>query len=351
MSELLNTNDNRATIRWKLLTSVSALALAAYVSSTGIARAEDADHPPIWIELGGQAAWNQTGQDAFLSPLVPVSPPPFEVASPATLERPASVSWNGNAAISFEPVRSDWKLSAAIVYGRSSRKQSVTEQTQQPNYLPNGAYAAFRYIQARSGESHAILDFQAGRDFGLGAAVSSSVNLGVRYVQFNAGRNTLIQSQPTNVQTWKPRQKVKAVLAEEEKFSGIGPSISWDANAAIAGNTNDGELGIDWGINAAVLFGRQSVRGHHQTTKVYYTATYAKSVFRNTAPLNRGKQVIVPNIGGFAGVSWRYPNAKISLGYRADMFFGAMDGGIDTRKSENVGFYGPFASVSIGLGG
>jgi hypothetical protein len=37
--------------------------------------------------------------------------------------------------------------------------------------------------------------------------------------------------------------------------------------------------------------------------------------------------------------------------YRADFFFGAMDGGIDTAKKENVGFYGPFATISIGLGG
>lgn len=44
-------------------------------------------------------------------------------------------------------------------------------------------------------------------------------------------------------------------------------------------------------------------------------------------------------------------NFKLSLGYRADFFFGAIDGGIDARKSETVGFYGPFASIGIGLGG
>jgi hypothetical protein len=29
----------------------------------------------------------------------------------------------------------------------------------------------------------------------------------------------------------------------------------------------------------------------------------------------------------------------------------AIDGGIDTRKSETLGFYGQFASVSVGIGG
>jgi hypothetical protein len=58
---------------------------------------------------------------------------------------------------------------------------------------------------------------------------------------------------------------------------------------------------------------------------------------------------VVPNIGGFAGVSLKFPNAKISFGYRADLFLGAMDGGIDTRDSRDRMFYGPFASIAVGL--
>ena len=69
------------------------------------------------------------------------------------------------------------------------------------------------------------------------------------------------------------------------------------------------------------------------------------------ADRNRARNVTIPNIGGFAGISFKYADAKLALGYRADLFFNAMDGGIDTRKSENVGFYGPFATVSVGLGG
>ena len=42
----------------------------------------------------------------------------------------------------------------------------------------------------------------------------------------------------------------------------------------------------------------------------------------------RDRTVVVPNLGGFAGVSWRLPTAKLSFGYRADFFFGAIDGGL-----------------------
>ncbi len=65
----------------------------------------------------------------------------------------------------------------------------------------------------------------------------------------------------------------------------------------------------------------------------------------------RSRSVTVPNIGAFAGFSVKYPNAKLSFGYRADFFFGAMDGGIDARKTYDRSFYGPYASISIGLGG
>jgi hypothetical protein len=40
-----------------------------------------------------------------------------------------------------------------------------------------------------------------------------------------------------------------------------------------------------------------------------------------------------------------------SAGYRADFFFNAMDGGNDARRSEKIGNYGPFVTISFGLGG
>jgi iron complex outermembrane receptor protein len=115
-------------------------------------------------------------------------------------------------------------------------------------------------------------------------------------------------------------------------------------------------------VNAALLFGRQKAQTHHQTTAQYHPHS---GFFPGTRPVERTtlyqnpatpdhmriKSVIVPNIGAFAGLSFRYAAAKVSFGYRADLFFNAMDGGIDTANKENVGFYGPFASVSVGLGG
>lgn len=65
---------------------------------------------------------------------------------------------------------------------------------------------------------------------------------------------------------------------------------------------------------------------------------------------NADRSMTVPNVGSLAGLSWRVRDCKVSLRYRADIFFNAIDGGIDARKSENRGFFGPYASISIGLG-
>jgi hypothetical protein len=65
--------------------------------------------------------------------------------------------------------------------------------------------------------------------------------------------------------------------------------------------------------------------------------------------IDRSRTVTVPNIGGYLGASMRYHNGKVSLGYRADTFFDAMDGGEQTAKSYNRGFYGPYLNVSLGL--
>jgi len=124
----------------------------------------------------------------------------------------------------------------------------------------------------------------------------------------------------------------------------------------LIGNPDAGAVTFDWGLNGAVLFGRQHVTGSHETMAHHGSRQHNSGALPTLYPTvshntSRSRSVVVPNIGGFAGFSLRFPNAKVSLGYRVDAFFGAMDGGIDTRKTYDRDFYGPFATISIGLGG
>jgi|HubBroStandDraft_2_1064218.scaffolds.fasta_scaffold53114_2 hypothetical protein len=352
MSERINTHDNRATIRWKLLTGASTLVLTACIAHVSIAKAEDATQPMFWITLGGQFAQQKNDEEVFVPPFMLASP--FGGAAHAGLEKAPPTMWDESAALTFRPDDSDWVFSAAIQFGKTSRSENRDQHISHVPY--KYFYKAYQNPSSHSSEGHTILDFQAGKDVGLGSFGnhgSSIFSAGVRIAQFNSRNHAEIKSQPTNC-GYCVYYRFYASFDGRRSFNGIGPSLSWDGSSLIAGNPSGGGISLDWGVNGAALFGKQKMFERHQTTKNHVTHSrfHDTNVYQNTpTPVSRSKNAIVPNLGGFAGVSFRYANAKVTLGYRADMFFGAIDGGIAARKSEDRGFYGPFASVSVGIGG
>lgn len=410
MSELINKHSAGNGLRRHLLTTASALVLVA--CRTLSAAADEADHhPSIWIELGGQLE-RQTGQgDVYPVPFVAAYPDSFafEPVSPIHLERPSLYSNGFEGSISFEPDRSNWVLSASVRYGRSGRNNDIhqgrniteVEQfTRYPRYdYANGGWLLprtgtfikslyeFGGTQVQQSESHTVVDFSAGKDVGLGMlgrGSSSLLSLGVRFAQFVSKSSTTIHARPDAIFTdpcgaataayfapifpshdfkfcfpGSPTNHIRSAHSESYRnFRGIGPSISWKASVPVLGNPDDEALMVDWGVNAAVLFGRQRASGVHQTSGRYYGLNgiigsngFPPTQYTRVAPFNRSRSVIVPNVGGLIGASLKFPNAKISLGYRGDFFFGAMDTSFDTRKTKTVGFYGPFATISFGLGG
>ena len=403
MSELINAKTDRNDLRRHLLTTVSALALIGSLSAAPDAKADDADRPTVWVELGGQLEQMQGGQEPFApSALTAAMPPTF--LSLQNAQKPLLFSYGGEGAVSFEPEGSDWVFSASIRYGRSNGARQHHQITpngkvyfdlKTPFTFVHSLYpmsrVKFEDLDAKQNEAHTVVDFQAGKDVGLGIFGhhgSSVLSGGIRFAQFTSKSSVNLHMEPdlqypvptapiTNVTGFRSWYLAKvhfhddALLANSERsFRGFGPSLAWKASAPFVGNSDRGEIALDWGANAAILFGRQKANGHHQTTVLSYYKTaqsrnhihgyvIGAAVFgtvsviphNNAAPINRARTVIVPNLGGFAGLSFQRANAKVSFGYRADFFFGAMDGGIDTAKKENRGFYGPFASVSVGLGG
>ena len=413
MSELINSRDNRATIRWKLLTSASALALTAYVSSASIAGAEDTDHPQVWIELGAQLERASGGDSAYTAPFF--SHLDASIQSPAAIVNELSGSLGPEGKISFQPEGSDWIFSASIRYGRAKSKRSTLEHTKAGelhvvtpyivrSYYTSGGIQYYRqrakccntysstpskanFAGARSNheERHTILDFQAGKDVGLGLFGQQSTSVlgaGVRFAQFQSKMDASVKAradlQRYNAwnrpgysyflgaypQKYRPATRFKAYSltagsARDTKL--IGPSISWNASATLAGNSDTSELTFDWGVNGAILFGKQKASTHHQSSGNQFYKKYNSARHIPTAGYSsiydhprvdhiRSRSVTVPNVGGMAGFSIKFPNAKVSIGYRADYFFGAMDGGWDTYKSQTRSFMGPFASISVGLG-
>lgn len=351
MSELIQKHDDRATIRWKLLTGVSALALVAYVASAGVAKAEDASRPLVWLELDGQFAKQKNNVDVYAPPFLAFSP--FDASSNLDLQKGRANIWDKGIAMSFRPHGSDWILSGSIRYGKSGRNEDRNHLTSHAS-VPFGWYNAFQNFAAQSDEGHTIVDFRVGKDVGLGkfgSGGSSVLSAGIRIAQFNSRTHTDIKSQPTNCNAYCRYDRFYETFAARRQFKGIGPAVSWNDSVNIAGNSADGAISLDWGVNGALLFGRQRMSEHHQTKMNSWYYSFIRGGYQHPlASISRSKKVTVTNLGGFAGISWRYPVAKITMGYRADYFFGVLDGGIATAKKEDRAFYGPFASISVGIG-
>jgi len=383
MSELMNVKNGECSFRRHLLTSVSALALLASATMHDAKAADDADRPTVWIELGGEMD-HVTGQGNAYSPdfLTNYSSSSIlqQRLTPVEAQNPPPFSFGGEGKISFQPDDSNWVFSASVRYGRSNNTKRVDHQTTNLHYrkYENGAYLPSKGILSQEKfvdshvshrESQAILDFTAGKDVGLGMFSrdgSSVLSLGVRIAQFSTRSTDDIRARPdlrflvvpssaapTRFNAGAYFHTYHAYESASRGFRGIGPSIAWNGSAAIIGNPQNGEIALDWGANAAILFGRQKASTRHFETGHYVMRSNGSQiVYQNPSHgRNISRTVTVPNIGGFAGFSFNFVSAKVSLGYRADLFFNAMDVGIDARKSATLGFYGPFASVSVGLGG
>lgn len=373
----------RQELRWRLLTTVSAVSLlvSVYGSDEAIGADQTSGRPTVWIEFGGQMERASGQGDVFVPAFLAAnaSSAVLQPTTPVQAQRPSKFSFGGEGKISIQPESSDWVFSAALRYGRSGNVKHVHHQTPRAfvsHYISSsgapGTYittvANFADTLVKRSESHAVLDFSVGRDVGVGMfgkPGSSILSFGVRFAQFTSKESMDLRARPDLQIKYFPSAQATgrfpfpyfhtyhATGQASRSFHGMGPAVSWSGSLPVIGHSENSEITFDWGANAAILFGRQRTRtGHQETARYWHKGKYYSTVYQNPlANRSDNRFVTVPNIGGFAGASWHAGNFKASVGYRADFFFGAIDGGIDTRKSETLGFYGPFATISYGLGG
>lgn len=385
MAELIQDKSRVGKNRFWLLSTVSILAASnAVCAFEAIGAESEAETPSVWVEIGGQLERVNGGLSVFSPSFLEGGDPELSIAP---LGRASRYSNGAQLGIEIKPAQSSWLFAASLRYGRSNSARHVHHETQpgpmqqyRPPisippyiYLPSQHYTFTPYTRrfveatAKHNETHAVLDFQVGRDVGIGLFGkdgSSILNFGVRLAQFTAKSNSAVYGDvnyeakynrldPTERQTYAAFSDIK------HSFIGVGPLISLNASTSVLGNRETMDVTFDFGLNAAVLFGRQKTDAQIQTSShyLYYPRKYgdpdrpAAGSHTIRSHSIRTRSIVVPNVGGMAGVSFRYDNAKLSLGYRADFFLGAMDGGIDTRKTYDRNFYGPFATLTVGLGG
>jgi len=384
-------NIARGTARNHLLATASSMVLICSICGGGPALG--ADRPTLWLELDGSIGNIQDLTSDIglpLGPMVPTSGLTGPLAEKMNFAR----AYTNDAKIMFQPDNSDWVFSASIRYGRSHTASKISQalapiattsfvsyQFTYPFYpssnktrvRPAAVSSEKLNGDMKSAESHLILDFEAGKDLGLGLFghdSTSVVSAGVRFAHFATSRkvNGFQQTQGIDFQTsyfrtyrWpgygtRRRELWDTISANggaTSSFKGLGPSIQWEASAPLWGNVQGG-LSLDWGANAAILFGKQEKKIHHQSSSEMHCAGSGcpahSAIYTSAGGAHDSRTVSVPNIGGFVGLSLKVPRAKFSVGYRADLFVNAIDVGFATRKSSNLLFHGPFASLSFGIG-
>lgn len=144
MSELIS-NETHGHISKHLLATVSALALTAYIASATVAKAEDANRPTVWVELGGQMEFLQGMSRPFTAPFMSVEPFATPEGADYVVEpnaynpdifeknqRPVRRAFGLEGKVLFQPEESDWTFSAAIRYGRAQTNRQAHEQGPSP---------------------------------------------------------------------------------------------------------------------------------------------------------------------------------------------------------------------------
>jgi len=394
MSELHNVQNKKNDIRLGLLATTSAFVLAACVTSGQEAVA--ADRPVMWLE-GGWQFESMTGQnDLLVPPLDGLATTGFQATPTAAnflgqgaggfpsftdIENVLGHSSGAEGNISFQPKESSWVFNISARYGRTRSQKSflgrqeidgepafVTTALFNNRYLKTPHYTNYDVQSISNTESHIIVDFKVGRDVGLGLfgeKTESVISVGARYVQMSSASKGHSYAVPavafyhvkTSIAGLKYaigayHQSSVTLLQRSSSFQALGPSLSWSNTTDLVGHPEDGQIGLDWGANVAVLFGRQKVKINYSTeANLFHGGTAPYRSQHKTIDRTQSHNVAVPNLGGFAALSYRFTNAKLSMGYRADFFFGAMDGGLDTHRSMTTGYHGPYATISIGLGG
>ena len=200
MSELITTPTSRAGLRWQLLATVSAVAVAAAFPAQSAA-ATETDRPTVWIE-GGWHFDDVTGtNDPFVVPLdSEIRAAGF--SSPSDVQRALAKAYGAEGSISFQPNHTDWVFSISARYGRVHTGRNVHQEKPLSGPLLKKTFLDGRgtisytptltgYVQqkADNNESHTIVDFQVGKDLGiglLGRGTDSVISFGARYAQFSS---------------------------------------------------------------------------------------------------------------------------------------------------------------------
>jgi outer membrane receptor protein involved in Fe transport len=332
---------------------------------------------PLTVEIGGMIQ----RQDAPYASLTPSFSNSFKGALDPAQAQGRNLDWGDgrSVALIYSPAGAQWNVSASYRIGRTNgtdknlvfklgakgciASQALCATSTNPKYYFNG----YNYsdVTVTNREEHHIVDFGVGRDVGLGMGVESRIGGGLRY----ANLQSKSRLQMWGVPDWYvPAQYAffkyshnthyKADLSTTREFTGLGPTLSWDAAKRLWGGDN-GRLDLDWSLTGGVLFGKQKASFKGTESSAYFSGKYYSPGLSQvgptqsigTTPSARSKSVTVPLVDLSLGLSYEIQRVKVGAGYRWERYFNVLDAGYAEHKDVDRTIDGPYFKIAVGFGG
>jgi len=293
-------------MRMVLLAGVSATAIL-----TATANAEtlgpSQGQGKLWLELSGVGPfWYASDKDNY---------------SLITIKPKYGMMLSGE--IGYQFAESPYSIALRVGHGWS-KKRSASFFVASSYYISSGTI--------NNKEKLTFLDFEVGRDVGLGNANGKlRIHAGLRVASFRSKENG----------NWYYSSGISSFSSSgsfkvHRKFTGIGPRLGFNSLTPISEN-----LALRLDAAGALLFGKR------KTTAIGTYVTPFCSSF--TTGMRRSKSTVVPNISAFAGFAWMpasVPGMTVSLGYSVDAYFNVVEtwNGTSLRKSDRI-IHGPKLSI------
>lgn len=293
-------------LRYALLVTVSVLSFSAVAP-----RAQAADLParkssPELVVAAASTCWASVEGDYLLRTgnkttygFIGVPQLLGARASPVTIK--GGSGYGGQLGFGCRPALSAWDYAAFVRYSGTNRKRgvnaigiSITSSSRSPSAGFVGT--------TRNRERHLVLDFQVGRDLGIGGGPDTSLKVtgGIRYANFKSTTKGTFFDSSNSTQLFP--------FKDTSRTWAVGPRLGLEGQSGLGNG-----FGLDYGAGISALYADRR--------------------------LNIGRDLLVNNINSFAraktgfllgldaNVAITYKistNAKFSLGYRADYYANAV---------------------------
>ena len=337
---------------------------------------------PLTIEIGGQVQ----RQDAPYADLTPAPAASFTGALGAGEAQNRNLDWGDGREVrlTYALPGEPWRIAAGYRFGRTNG----TDQTLAFAFADEGCagtyaqcdqaiqmgytgepffFKAYNYsdVTVMNREEHTVVDFDVGRDVGMGLGFDSSARVGLRYADLQSTTHMLFFGAanwdiPEQFALFKYSHNThyKSDISSLREFKGAGPTLSWDAGARLWGQ-DKGHVDLEWSLTGGALFVKQKALFAGTETSAYFSGKYfnrevlqsGPTVDITNTPAARSKSVTVPLVDLSLGLAFEARRVKVGAGYRWERYFNAIDAGYADRKSYDRTIDGPYFKIAVGFGG